>query len=80
MVPIRAGPGVALETSYVGGTRQELLRSLCQFVNTTKLPLEVALLEEPDDSWTMLPLAHSSAAGVRSLPTAKVGGSRPGPG
>lgn len=42
IVPIPVGPGVVLESSAAaGGTRQELLRSLCQITNETNMPLEV---------------------------------------
>ena len=42
IVPIPVGPGVVLESSAAaGGTRQELLRSLCQINNDTNMPLEV---------------------------------------
>lgn len=42
MVPIPIGPGVVLECeSTPGGTRVELLRSLCQLSNNTDMQLEV---------------------------------------
>jgi hypothetical protein len=39
------------------------VRALAQFVNTTRLLLEVALLEEPDDAWTMVASSGGRAAG-----------------
>ena len=33
--------GVALESSFKDGVKNEVLRSLCQLVNTTELALEV---------------------------------------
>ena len=45
ILPVRMGNGgVALESSFSGGVKQEVLRSLCQLVNTTELALEVASL------------------------------------
>lgn len=45
-----------------GGKYQARLRSLCQFTNATDMALEVALLEEEDAAWTLLPHAAGSAA------------------
>lgn len=36
------------------GTRRELLRALCQLVNTTSLTLEAALIEVEDSDWHMV--------------------------
>ena len=38
---------MALESSFQGGVKRELLRSLCQVVNETQLRLEVALADGP---------------------------------
>ena len=45
MTPVRlADGGVALESNFRQGVKHEVLRSLCQLVNTTKLALEVGRL------------------------------------
>ena len=42
VTPVRlADGGVALESNFRQGVKHEVLRSLCQLVNTTKLALEV---------------------------------------
>ena len=42
ILPVRVGnDGVALESSFKSGVKNEVLRSLCQLVNTTELALEV---------------------------------------
>lgn len=42
ILPVRVGnEGVALESSFQSGVKNEVLRSLCQLVNTTELALEV---------------------------------------
>ncbi len=47
VLPVRTRGGVvALESSFQGGVRREVLRSLCQLVNDTQLRLEVALVED----------------------------------
>ena len=38
-----ADEGVALESSFRNGVKNEVLRSLCQLVNTNELALEVSL-------------------------------------
>lgn len=38
----------------VQGTRRELLRALCQLVNTTGLTLEAALIDVEDSDWHVL--------------------------
>ena len=44
VTPVRlADGGVALESNFRQGVKHEVLRSLCQLVNTTKLALEVGL-------------------------------------
>lgn len=44
ILPVRMGnEGVALESSFKEGVKNEVLRSLCQLVNTTELALEVSL-------------------------------------
>ena len=46
VIPVRLRGGVvALESSFRGGIKLELLRSLCQVANDTQLPLEVALVD-----------------------------------
>ncbi|KAK9834254.1 hypothetical protein WJX81_000411 [Elliptochloris bilobata] len=48
VAPVRlAGDGVALESTFEGGSKRELLRALCQVENGTELALEVALAELP---------------------------------
>ena len=43
VLPVRMGSeGVALESSFKEGVKNEVLRSLCQLVNTTELALEVS--------------------------------------
>lgn len=43
ILPVRMGnEGVALESSFKEGVKNEVLRSLCQLVNTTELALEVS--------------------------------------
>ena len=45
VLPVRtADEGVALESSFKDGVKNEVLRSLCQVVNTSQLALEVTLL------------------------------------
>ena len=45
ILPVRMGyGGVALESSFQGGVKHEVLRSLCQLVNTTELALEVTTM------------------------------------
>jgi hypothetical protein len=44
-----------------GGQYQGRIRSLCQFFNSTDMLLEMALLEEDDSSWTLLPHSGSSS-------------------
>jgi vacuolar protein sorting-associated protein 13A/C len=46
----------------VGGQYQGRIRSLCQFYNATDLVLEVALLQDDDTSWTLLPTSASSSS------------------
>jgi len=44
VLPVRmADEGVALESSFRDGVKNEVLRSLCQLVNTSELALEVSL-------------------------------------
>lgn len=44
ILPVRVGDeGVALESSFRSGVKNEVLRSLCQLLNTTELALEVSL-------------------------------------
>ena len=44
MLPVRmADEGVALESSFRDWVKNEVLRSLCQLVNTSELALEVSL-------------------------------------
>ena len=44
VLPVRmADEGVALESSFRDGVKNEVLRSLCQLVNTSELALEVKL-------------------------------------
>ena len=45
VLPVRMGDeGVALESSFRDGVKNEVLRSLCQLVNTSELALEVSVL------------------------------------
>ena len=45
VLPVRmADEGVALESSFKDGVKSEVLRSLCQLVNTSELALEVCAL------------------------------------
>ena len=44
VLPVRmADEGVAVESSFRDGVKNEVLRSLCQLVNTSELALEVSL-------------------------------------
>lgn len=52
-----------------GGQYQARIRSLCQFFNSTDMLLEVALLEEDDTGWTMLPYSATGTS-PRSSPAA----------
>lgn len=53
ILPVRVGnEGVALESSFKEGVKNEVLRSLCQLVNTTELALEVSL--DPFQAVTLL--------------------------
>lgn len=52
-LPLTSDSG--LHVGYVGGQYSARIRSLCQFTNNTDMVLEVALLEEDDTSWTVLP-------------------------
>ena len=61
--------GVALESSFAGGIKREMLRSLGQVINDTSLCLEVALAPLPSEDWLMLPTTVSSAS-VRRMPKA----------
>lgn len=63
VVPIRAQAlgGCALEGSFRGGVKREVLRSLCQVHNATQLPLQVALATLPPASeWQEVPRQASS--------------------
>ncbi len=42
-VKVMADEGVALESSFRDGVKNEVLRSLCQLFNTSELALEVSL-------------------------------------
>lgn len=46
-----------------GGQYSARIRSLCQFFNSTDMTLEVALLEEDDSTWTVLPYSASAGGG-----------------
>lgn len=60
VVPVHLRGGmVALESSFRGGVRREVLRSLCQLVNDAAFPLEVALAR--------LPRPSSASASARSF-------------
>ncbi len=44
VLPVRMGDeGVALESSFTDGVKNEVLRSLCQLVNTSELALIVSV-------------------------------------
>ena len=46
VIPVRLRGGVvAVESSFRGGMKHEVLRSLCQVANDTQLRLEVALVD-----------------------------------
>ena len=43
VLPVRVGDeGMALESSFKDGLKNEVLRSLCQLVNSSELALEVS--------------------------------------
>ncbi len=52
VIPVRVpgGKGIALESSFQHGLKQERLRTLCQVVNSTSLTLEVSIVEKPQAS------------------------------
>ena len=51
VLPVRMGDeGVALESSFRDGVKNEVLRSLCQLVNTSELALEVRQPTDPHHS------------------------------
>ena len=56
-----SGDGVALEGSFRGGVKQEVLRSLCQVCNATSLALEVSLVPVADADWQQIGSATSTA-------------------
>jgi vacuolar protein sorting-associated protein 13A/C len=60
-----------LGVCLAGGQYQGRIRSLCQFYNSTDLVLEVALLQDEDTAWTMLPTTASQSS--RSSSQANVG-------
>lgn len=48
VLPVRVGDeGMALESSFKDGLKNEVLRSLCQLVNSSELALEASYLETP---------------------------------
>ncbi|KAL0043247.1 hypothetical protein WJX82_001982 [Trebouxia sp. C0006] len=56
VLPVRmADEGVALESSFRDGVKNEVLHSLCQPVNTSELALEVCVVDLADSNWQMLP-------------------------
>ena len=63
VLPVRmsGGKGIALESSFQHGLKQERLRTLCQVVNTTSLTLEVSILQTPE-SQQPLPAAPSQGS------------------
>jgi len=60
--PIKTMPPHTFILQSPQGTRRELLRALCQLVNTTSLTLEAALIEVEDSDW------HVVAARSGGLP------------
>lgn len=56
VLPVRmADEGVALESSFRDGVKNEVLRSLFQLVNTSELALEVCVVDLAESDWQMLP-------------------------
>ena len=51
VLPVRmpGGKGIALESSFQHGLKQERLRTLCQVVNSTSLTLEISIVDTPQD-------------------------------
>lgn len=62
---LRAGSpaGVSALLPCVQGTRREVLRGLCQVVNSTELALEVCLVDVEDSDWQMVAARSGRAAG-----------------
>ncbi|DBA65521.1 TPA: hypothetical protein ACH3X2_003177 [Trebouxia sp. C0005] len=61
--------GVALESIFRDGVKNEALRSLCQLVNTSELALEVCVVELAESDWQMLPWqARSISSGPDVAP------------
>lgn len=68
-VRITGGEGVAFENTFHEGMKRERLRSLCQLVNMSELPLEVALAGKPGSSnANSRVLAVSAAVGASTPP------------
>lgn len=55
------------------GTRRELLRALCQLVNTTELTLEAALIEVEDSDWHMVAARSGEGQIISGGAAAEVG-------
>ena len=66
---VRIGPqdGVLLESSFHGGLKKEVLRSLCQVANETRMDLEVAITsaDEELEGWQALGPSPPSTGGQR---------------
>jgi hypothetical protein len=67
LIPLKiGGEGLVVESSVAHGTRRELLRALCQLVNTTELTLEAALIEVEDSDWHMVAARSGSVSAAVS--------------
>ncbi|KAL4858517.1 Vacuolar protein sorting-associated protein 13C [Chlorella vulgaris] len=62
VTPIKIGKeGLVVESSVANGTRREVLRALCQLVNSTELTLEACLVDVEDGDWSMVPSRSGKA-------------------
>ncbi|KAL4443584.1 hypothetical protein ABPG75_011321 [Micractinium tetrahymenae] len=67
VIPLKIGKeGLVVESSVANGTRREVLRALCQVVNSTELTLEVCLVDVEDSDWQMVAARSGSLSGTFS--------------
>ncbi|GMH39652.1 hypothetical protein BSKO_07550 [Bryopsis sp. KO-2023] len=63
VVAVNVGRGIVLESGYRNGTRQEVVRSLCTFSNSTKTSLMVRLLRVDDKMQRVDSMSSLGASG-----------------
>ncbi|KAL4447306.1 hypothetical protein ABPG77_007339, partial [Micractinium sp. CCAP 211/92] len=67
VIPLKLGKeGLVVESSVANGTRREVLRGLCQVVNSTELLLEFCLVDVEDSDWQMVAARSGSLSGTFS--------------